>query len=222
MNIVKTKRLLNPQFYPEVKEKSMVFLHHTAGTTADGAISWWNQTPEKVGTAYVVERDGTIYEVFDPAKWGYHLGVKGDDDFIEKNSIGIEIVAAGILFKEPDGFYSYPLYPNKVKKIKIPDTDVWDMGDKGWRGTRYFHAYSDAQVTAVIDLVNQLVSDFKIEVDPSWKNSKFYEFNADIAAKHLPGIWSHTSVRKDKNDIVPYQPFLKKLFEGIKVSAKKK
>src|SRR3972149_4662478 len=103
MEINKTKRLNNLQYYPKANQKTMIFWHHTAGTTAQGAIDWWNQTPVAVGTAYLIDRDGTIFEVFDPKLWAYHLGVKNDDDYIEKNSIGIEIVAAGQLYLEKDG-----------------------------------------------------------------------------------------------------------------------
>jgi hypothetical protein len=28
-----------------------------------------------VATAYVIDRDGTVFELFDPAAWAFHLGL---------------------------------------------------------------------------------------------------------------------------------------------------
>lgn len=218
MEINKTKRLKNLQFYPTVNEKTMIFLHHTAGMNADGAISWWNQTPDVVGVAYVIDRDGTIYEVFDPKMWAYHLGLKTNDKYADKDSIGIEIVSAGGLYLENGKYMFYPLYPNKAAGKEIPKEDVWDMGEAGWRGYRYFHKYTDEQIKSTLDLVQQLVKDFGIKVQPNLVASKFWEFNEDVFTKHLPGIWSHTSVRTDKCDIVPYPDFLNEL---VKLGASK-
>lgn len=216
MEINKTKRLNNLQYYPTVNKKTMIFWHHTAGTNAQGAIDWWNQTPEHVGTAYVIDRDGTIFEVFEPNRWAYHLGVKGDDDYIEKASIGIELVAAGPVHLEKDGeFYFYPLWPNKIRPTKIKKEEVWDMGEEGWRDYQYYHSYTDAQIKSLIDLSNQLVSDFKIQTPANFMKLGFQNFNPDIYKKRIPGIWSHSSVRKDKNDIVPHPSFMKKVFDGL-------
>lgn len=197
-----------------VPNKTSIFLHHTAGLTADGAISWWNQTPEKVGTAYVIDRDGTIYECFDPKAWGYHLGIKGDDDYQEKYSIGIEIVAGGQLYLEGNKFMFYPLYPNKAAGKEIPKTDVVDMGEQGWKGYRYYHCYTDKQTESIIWLVNKLAEDFKIKIQSDLKSIS--EYNPEILSKHLPGLWAHSSVRKDKVDVVPYKTFMDKLINGIK------
>ena len=215
MEINKTKRLANPQFYSGVFPKKHIFWHHTAGTTADGAISWWNQTPERVGTAYVIERDGTIFEVFDPKLWGFHLGVKTSEggnpsELDEKQSIGIEIVSAGHLYKDEKGnFVQYPLYPNKLAKNIIKPDDVWDMGEKKWHGFQYFQKYTDKQVEALIWLTKKLVEDFNIPVQEDI--TKIFDYNPDFA-KNLPtGIYSHSTVRKDKEDVIPHPSFVEKI-----------
>lgn len=215
MEIIKSKRLKNDQFYPTAVSKDQIFWHHTAGLTADGAINWWNQTPDHVGVAYVIDRDGKIYEVFDPKCWGYHLGVKGDDDQIEKKSIGIEIVAGGQLYKENDDFIFYPLYPNKTAGKKIDPKEVWEITGEGWRGFNYYHAYTDEQIESLIGLTKQLMASFGIKIQENFEGIEFFQFNPLIYTRHLNGVWSHSSVRTDKNDIVPHEIFLSKIYAAF-------
>ena len=66
------------EFYPENFKKDMIVLHFTAGQSARSAFHTWLENPVHVATAYIVNPDGTIYEVFDPSYWAYHLGVQGD------------------------------------------------------------------------------------------------------------------------------------------------
>lgn len=219
MEINKSKRLLNPQFYSGVQPKKQIIWHHTAGMTADGAITWWNQTPDRVGTAYVIDRDGTIYEVFDPKTWAYHLGVYAKDggdphDLDEKQSIGIELVSAGQLYPDGTGkMVQYPLYPNKAAKNVPNQAEIWDMGEAGWKGHRYFHSYTDKQVDSLIALTKHLAKEFKINIQKDL--TKFWEFNTEVI-KHKPeGLYSHSTVRKDKADIIPYPPFLEKVYNAF-------
>ena len=220
MEINRKKLLKGDQYYPVMKKKNQIFLHHTAGTTADGAIDWWNQTPEHVGTAYVIDRDGTIYEVFDPEKWAYHIGVKGDNNHVEKHAIGIEIVAAGQLYKRKDNkVFFYPLYPNLIAKTLIDPKDVWEM-KKEWRGYSLYHKYNQKQILSVCWLVAELIEKFNIPIQEDI--SKFYEY--DKSGKVLRGeggIYSHSTVRKDKTDIVPHPEFIK-TFTGMLVNLKKR
>ena len=75
---VNTSLRLEPSMYfAESQPKDMAVLHFTAGTTAEGAVAHWRQSSQRVGTAYVIGLDGTVYEVFDPRFWAYHLGIKG-------------------------------------------------------------------------------------------------------------------------------------------------
>lgn len=218
MEINRTRRLLNPQFYQGIFPKKQIFWHHTAGTTADGAISWWNQTPDRVGTAYVIDRDGTIYEVFDPRLWAYHLGVTraagGNlNDLDEKESIGIELVAAGHLY--PDGLgnmVQYPLYPNKVAKNIIKNDEIWTM-DKPWKGFSHFQSYTDEMIESLFWLTKKLADDFKIPIQDDL--TKIFEYNETVVKERTPGVWTHSAVRKDKEDVVPHPYFLDKLVKAF-------
>ena len=139
MDIVK-KPLTNGQYLTTVYEKKSMFLHHTVSTNAMSAWRWWNSTPERVGTPYIIDRDGTIFECFDPKVWAFHLGIVGDDNWHEKHSINIENVSAGPI-REVDGdFRFYPLWPNKTRWTSIPADEV-HIFSKPWKGHKHWHLY---------------------------------------------------------------------------------
>lgn len=205
-------RLSDAQSYPKVGYKDSIVLHHTAGTTARGALNWWNETPEKVGVAFVIDRDGKIYQAFDTMRWGYHLGVKGDSNYVEKHSVGIELVSAGILHKGPDDtFWFFPAYPKKFGGKQIPKEHVVEMK---WRGGEYFHKYTDAQIKSLVALIQHLGKTLNIKTSVA---NKFWEFQKSAKTKDpKEGIWSHTSFREDKSDIFPQ----KSLIDALKVFGK--
>ena len=213
--INKSKPLKGNQNYPGPTSKTQIFLHHTAGTTADGAIRWWNQTPEHVGAAYVVDRDGTIYETFPPEKWAYHLGIKGDDNYSEKHGIGIEIVAAGQLIPKNGQYFFYPLLPNPAGGRPIPINEI-EILESAWRGYSAYHAYTPAQCISVIWLIDYLVKTHKINLQPDIRG--FYEYNEDVIKNHLPGLWAHSTVRKDKKDIYPCTELLSLIYSYMNIN----
>ena len=212
MEIIK-KHLTNGQYLTREYEKTSIFLHHTVGLTAEGAWSWWNQTPERVGTPYIIDRNGVIIECFDPKVWAYHLGIKGDDNYQEMYSVSIELVAGGRLYKEGNIFKFYPLYPNKLYYTIIPTEDVHIMKEP-WRGHLYYHKYTIEQLLALKELLRFIFGLFPKMVITSPLNY-FYEYNENVILKKLPGLWSHSTVRPDKDDIFPYPPLLKSLEEVI-------
>jgi N-acetyl-anhydromuramyl-L-alanine amidase AmpD len=216
------KHLTNGQYYAPAHEKTCLFLHHTAGTTAQGAWGWWNQTPDRVGTPYLIDRNGDIYECFDPKSWAYHLGIKGDDDSQEKQSISIEIVAAGHLYGDDNNMF-LPLYPNTAAGKKIPDSEICVI-EKGFRGYTHFQAYTDAQIISLCQLVGKIHADFPTIPFPSTFTEKVFEYNPDIINKDLKGVFTHTSVRKDKDDIIPQPNLLQALTRvfGLMTSKTKK
>lgn len=193
--IIKKMFLPKNQYYPVVQHKTQIYLHHTAGSNATSAIRWWGQTREHVGVAYVIDRDGTIYQAFEDNCWAYHLGVKGKTD-IEKNSIGIEIVSLGHLEKLSADLYAFDI---GTRKVPVKAQDVITLS-KPWRGHLYYHAYTDAQVKAVVELVKMLSEKYHIAI-PFEKT--FYEYDEQKALGGSSGLYSHTSVRKDKDDIYP-------------------
>lgn len=208
---IKSKRMEAPtvvklplkpeQYYNQKYDKKYIFLHHTAGGSAASSIAHWASNKEHVATPYVIDRDGTIYECFDPEKWAYHLGVKGNSN-LEKHSIGIEICSYGMLTEKIGKLVTYTgkeMDPAKAVKL-----------DKPFRGGIYWEAYTDAQITALSRLLPYLIERFNIPVQA--ERGQFYEYQNP--ATLLPGIWSHSTVRKDKYDIFP-QPSLVDLVQNL-------
>lgn len=197
--ITKKIPLKHDQYYQGVYPKKYIFLHHSAGSTAASAIAHWAATPDHIATPYIVDRDGTIYECFPPEMWAYHLGVKGNSA-IEKASIGIELVAWGQLTLKEGKYYTYT-------KKQLPDLEVVAVD---FRGHKFYQKYTPEQIAALKVLLPYLLDRFEIPLQTNRKS--FWEY---VDPLKLPsGVYSHTTVRKDKVDIFP-QPEIVELVYGL-------
>lgn len=198
--VTKKIPLKSDQYYQAAFAKKFLFLHHTAGSTASGAMASWAADPARIATPYVIDRDGTIYETYDPKYWAYHLGVKGMTS-MEKASIGIEIVSWGQLLLKNG---KYITYTGRVVPIE-------EVSKVKWRGFDYYHEYTPEQIASLRVLIPYLMERFKIPLQPNRNNFWEYQNPATLPA----GIWSHTTVRRDKVDIFP-QPEITELVLGLK------
>jgi len=98
--IVRDVRLPAGHYHPQQYQKDLVVLHFTAGSSVSGAVNHWQTLAAAVGTAYVLDRAGVLYEIFDPRCWAHHLGIPGaasENYRHDQRSIGIEIVNVGPL-----------------------------------------------------------------------------------------------------------------------------
>lgn len=213
---IKLVQLPDDQFFREATPKSMIVLHHTAGNSNPyNVIEDWARTEERIATSFVVAgrppkgvynwTDGQLFQCFSSSHWAYHLGVKAtkmppgsvSPMKLQKESIGIEICNWGWVVKQPDGRFL-----NYVGGVMSPN-EVIDLGYE-WRGYRYWHAYTDAQIETTRLLLLYLCNRWNIP--KAFKGVEM--FNLDTRAfKGEPGIWTHASVRKDKWDCSP-QPKL--------------
>lgn len=198
------KQLPKNQYCVGKYEKKQIFLHHTAGGTATSAWNWWNQNADRVGVAFIIDRDGSIWKCFEPEEWGYHLGLKtSSNDALNKSSIGIEIAAWGPL-KEKDG--KCYAYPGDYQKIVVPESDVVRLKEP-FRGSSLYQKYSDVQIKSVCELIVYLKKKFPNIPLPT-QLGKFYEYSDKVVKEMTPGLYSHTTVRLDKSDIIPQPSFL--------------
>lgn len=205
------KYLDRGQYLTTQDEKRSIFLHHTVGTNTMSAWRWWNSTRDRVGTPYIIDRDGTIMEVFDPSMWAFHLGIRGDDNWQEKHSINIELVSSGPLRLEEGDYRFYPLWPNKMRFTSIPADEVTTL-KKAYHGHKHWHSYTEAQYESLKWLIGRLYMDFpSLVVDNDL--DKFHEYNKKVIDDHIPGIWAHSTVRKDKSDVVPFPELIAALKE---------
>src|SRR5437868_10376792 len=68
MHISTDLRLPATEFFNAAQTKDLIVLHHTVGGSAKSTFDYWRTDPQHIGTAYIVERDGTIFEVFPDRK----------------------------------------------------------------------------------------------------------------------------------------------------------
>jgi hypothetical protein len=204
MKIIK-KHLTKGQYIPQKHPKKSLFLHHTAGASAHSAWRWWNSTRERVGTAYLIDRDGTIYECFDPMVWAYHLGIKGDNNFHEKHGLGIEFVSMGRLTKVTEG-----VYKDYVGNI-IPEHEVCKVR---YKNQEAFHDLTAPQIVSAVKLMGKIKREHPQIPFPDDFNDIF-KFRQEIIDDEIPGVYSHGAVRKDKDDLFPQPQLIQALNEAF-------
>jgi len=195
--INRTNRLDKKDYVQAATKKSLIVLHHTVGGSANSTIDYWRSDPDKIGTAYVVDRDGTIFEVFDPKYWAYHLGLKGTNGAVDKRSIGIEIASEGGLMQRNGELYCF----GKISERTRFTQDYYECPEP-WRGYRFFDAYAEAQTEAVTDLINDLCHQFQIP-----RKTPANHVDADNTCRVYEGIIGHHHLRPDKSDIHPGFPW---------------
>jgi len=201
------------QYYKEEQLKTQIVLHHTvSGVGAEGDIKFWMSDSKKIATAFVVARDGVIYQCFSSKYWGYHLGLQTNTykkygatyHSLDKTSIGIEIDSYGALTNKNGTLYTaYNTVLNKPLEFV--------QYVKPFRGSNYFEKYTQAQIDATAVLVNYLCDKYNIPKD---YNESMWDVSKE-ALEGKPGVWSHVSVRTDKSDLHP-QPEVITMLKSLK------
>lgn len=207
-------RLTEDQYFPVETQKTNICLHHTVGGSAKSTFDYWQSTPDRIATSYLIERDGTIYEVFDPLYWAHHLGLKMPRNVIyNKRTIGIELAGEGGLKSGQelniqsgttkfDPEYLYAFNGNKKLYHLFNDKNkFFDLPVK-FRGYFYFDNYEDAQVDATCQLVKHLCAQFNIPKEIPVGPDQF-RYDPQLLLTNWAGIFTHTNVRADKSDLCP-------------------
>ena len=201
------------QYFKQEMPKKILVIHHTvSGAGIEGDVNWWKTTPERVGTPYIIARDGQIYQLFEDKFWIHHLGVKQfmlnqfgskvSNDRLNQLSIGIELDNWGGLVKKNGKWFNYS--GGEVKAENVQEYP------NGYRGYFAFEKYSKTQIDSLKKLLSSLALKYQI---PTGYNSNIFEFNGN-ALKGTHGIWSHTSFRPDKSDCHP-QPELINMLKNL-------
>jgi N-acetyl-anhydromuramyl-L-alanine amidase AmpD len=192
-------RLDETQYFAEKHEKKQIVIHHTvSGPKAESVIRDWNQSKERVGTAFIIDGNGIIYQCFSSAHWAHHLGTHfPNNTALNKYSIAIEICNWGTLKEKGNRYYS-------AFKKEVPAEEVIDYGI-AFRGSRFFQRYKKEQLASLKLLLDYLCDRYQI---PNTYNSDMWEI-CPRAIKGEPGIFSHVSFRKDKSDCHPQLELIK-------------
>ena len=199
-----TQYNLNKGQYIEVDKskayKKQIVLHHTAGGSAKSSIDYWNNSADKIGTAFVIDRCGKILQAFPSWCWAYALGInQANYKLIESQAIQIELANYGQLKMYGNSVHHefYSAYGNKVSP------DIVETLPISFRGGKYYEQYSNEQIDSLILLIKYLADVYNI--DAKFK-SDIFDLN-QRALRGDGGLYTHCSYRADKSDIFP-QPNL--------------
>ncbi len=210
-------RLKETQFFAEEHPKKQIVLHHTVSNgNAKNVMTGWAKTPAKVGTAFIIDRDGIIHQCFSSKHWAHHLGTKAknkksgsfdnlkviSNTQLNQESIGIELCAWGSLKRSSIKSGVKATFTSSVGTV-VPNEEVVEL-EKPFRGSRYFQKYTEKQLKSLQILVNYLCETYNI---PKTYNPEMCEYSGS-AINGSPGIWSHVSFRKDKSDCFPQKELI--------------
>lgn len=218
---IKQAPLKASEYFAEEVKKTQIYLHHTAGNSSgvNVALDWNKDKRGRIATPFVISGpgsknsfDGEIIQTFSSKHWAYHLGVKKDVfkaykvtyKELDALSIGIEICNWGPLELENGKFINY------VDRI-VPKDQVTELVEP-FKGYKYYHKYSDAQIESVRQLLVYLSEAYKIDLTYSY--DQLFKVNLK-ALRGENGLYTHNSVRKDKNDIYPC-PRLIEMLKSLK------
>jgi hypothetical protein len=225
--IIKDKIQPDGEYIKQLSSKKIIVIHHTAGShRADWTIDGWNTDKTasgaklRIGTAYVIgglDRNGTdkdnmngiVYRAFDDKYASYHLGLKTElNNQITMQSVAIEICNYGWVNKTSSG--KFLNYVNN----EISASEVIDLGFE-FRGSRYWHKYTDAQIATLKELLIKVSTTYGIDLKKGMMEFGDSAFNLNQNALHgAPGLWSHVNYRQDKFDCSP-QPNLIQMLKSL-------
>lgn len=203
------------QYFKEQTDKKQIVLHHTvSGQGADGDISWWRSTADRIGTAVIVDWKGDIFQCFSTKYWAHHLGTHAaNNKALNMASIGIEIDAWGGLVQE-NGLW-YPAKWDVVLQRNVPNKAIKPIQsvqvyDNPYRGFYGFEKYTNAQIETVAKLLIFWGEKFGISLN-------YNESMWDVSREALngdTGVWTHNSYRSDKSDCHP-EPELIEMLKSL-------
>jgi hypothetical protein len=218
----------------DICEKRQLFFHFTvSGFGTKGDIEWWRQDKRKVAACIIVDYEGVPHQLYGMRFWAHHLGISeqvfvkylDESELIKdkqgrilnnlhlnRHSIAIELDTWGALM-ETDGNY-YPVRWNRDLNRFMPDIRIKPVPKKQvltlahpYRDFKFFERFSDAQIETSRQICYYCNEKYGI---PLTFNERMFDVTKG-ALLGTPGIWSHTSVRPDKSDIMPQPEFIQML-----------
>lgn len=168
------------KYYREEFEKRQIALHHTvSGPGIEGDLSTWRNFSSHIATCVIIERDGTICQLFSSKYWGYHLG--SGRPALDRHSIGIELDNWGQLTEKEGQLYT--VYNTRVNVPVVHYTN--------FRSQQIFEAYTYEQLKSLGKLMLLWNKTYRIPL-------KYSAEMWDVSERALagePGVWTHVSYR---------------------------
>jgi N-acetyl-anhydromuramyl-L-alanine amidase AmpD len=222
--------LQSNEYFNTKTSKNSIFLHHTAGWDDPyQQVRFWERDKRgRVGTQFLIgginsktgdsKYDGVVVQCFDDEYWAGHLG--NVNKYLHTHSIGIELCNFGWLVKKGNNFYTWA-------NTKVQKDQVIELKEE-FRGYKYYHRYSEAQIKSLEKLLNYLSLLHGIDIEQGiqqWIYEKGpYEalaYSSDVRWSRSRGLFAHTNVSPpnpngtwSKWDINP-QPDIMDMISGL-------
>lgn len=205
------KRGTSNYFYPANHPKERIVLHFTAGNLRSDMQSLTTQD-RHVSVAFVIARDGTIYQLFPSAAWSGHIGAgvgnAGTQNAQDKATIGIELSNYAYLVPRDGNLETiYSRQPVNGKPgpadpyCSLGTTAAYIRSDQPFRGQSYYAAYTPEQIESTIILLRYLTAKYNIPRQFLPEDKRYITTNDVLTFK---GIVSHINYRASgKWDIGP-------------------
>jgi hypothetical protein len=195
--------LSSGQWFAEKQLKRYIIWHGTQGRTAytpsngrpgeaTSSIDGWNADEKRIGTPFLVDRDGTIYRTFkDEREWIFHLGLANTKGRYDRASIGIEFANELELIAADGKFYAFD-------RIHKNTEYTGPRVQRTWRAHDWWARLDEAQVDAAIQLTLDLCGRHGIP-KTFYHPSTTYDFPRcfDVAS-----VLCHSNCREDKTDLL--------------------
>ncbi len=211
--IINQKYMDKDEYLKGPTKKEFLFLHHTAGGHDPyGVVKMWNNdTRGRIGTEFVLGGqsvfngndlyDGVIVQAFPEGAYGWHLGDNGSE-YMHSHSVGIETCNFGYI-KNGVTYTGQKPDVNQIVELKQP-----------FRGYKFWHRYSDKQLSTLKELILYIAERDNIDVRKGLveeiraKGAGGFEFNENAYYGKVKGMFTHTNTRKDKVDMFPQQELM--------------
>jgi N-acetyl-anhydromuramyl-L-alanine amidase AmpD len=210
-------------YYAVEHPKERIVLHFTAGQLRSD-LQALTRNDFHVSVAFVIARNGIIYQLFPSKFWSGHIG-KGigntnTGNAQDKITIGIELSNYGFL-TEKDG--NLETYYSRQKDANgnpgpvdvycaVTEQAAYTKIGTPFRGQAYYATHTDAQYDSLIILLRYLTNQFNI---PRQFLPEPQRYQATEEVLKFKGIVSHINYRVDgKWDIGPGFDW-KKLMDGV-------
>lgn len=198
-------------FYPATHAKQRIVLHFTAGNLRSDMQSLTTQD-RHVSVAFVIARDGTIYQLFPSGAWSGHIGAgignQGTGNAQDKATIGIELSNYAYLVPRDGNLETiYSRLPQNGKPgpvdvyCPLSNTAAYLKIDKPFREQSYYASYTSEQIESTIILLRYLTAKYNIPRQFLPENKRYIATNDVLTFR---GIVSHVNYRSSgKWDIGP-------------------
>lgn len=192
-----TYPLTENNYYKNVYEKTQIVIGHNSRKDMRHYYGWVNRRNGnyKKTATYSIDKDGSIYEHFNPKYYSDFLGCEQD-----KCNISIILVNEGWLKLNDMNVFVDWLGHTYSKNSELLE--------KNWRNYKYWPKYTKNQFESLNILINYLCDEFNIENKSVGHN--VYDENIDI----FKGITFRSNYFKDITDVSPAFEFEKILQNG--------